>query len=311
MAPDAGQNLEAVLKRDLPPLTCLSAFEASARKLSFTKASQELNLTQAAVSFQVRKLETSLGVQLFVRRHRELALTPEGGSLMKAVQAAFTTLEAGKAAVVRRNVARQVTISAPYSLSGKWLVPRLHRLKTDCPKIDLRVDATDQLVDFDSEPVHLAIRYCRKPPADLHHRPLFADRVFAVCSPRLIPAPGRQPHEILGHHLLHDQMTDYTWRDWFDAAGLDVAAALDGSRFSHTGNAIEAAIAGQGIALGRLPLVADDLAGGRLIMPFAILGAPQYSYHIVLPESSASNELVVDVVDWLTREAAATEQALA
>ncbi len=300
------------MKFDLPPLSSLRAFEAAARKLSFTKASEELHLTQSAVSFQVRKLETSLGVQLFVRRHRQLSLTPEGLSFMKAVQDAFARLEAEKALIVHRNSAQQVTISASFSFSSKWLIPRLHKLEAEQADLDLRVDATDRLVDFDAEPVHLAIRYCARPPAKLRSVLLFVDQIFPVCSPRLIDAIGnfREPAEIADHTLLHDEMYDYTWRDWLESTGQDSSISVRGHHFSHSGSAIDAAIGGQGIALGRLPLVADDLASGRLVRPFAFSSPSNYAYYAIWPERSDTNPFVRTVVDWLASEARGTEQVL-
>ena len=174
------------MKFDLPPMMSLCAFEASARKLSFTKASQELHLTQAAVSFQVRKLEDKLGVQLFVRRNRNLSLTPEGLLLLTAVQNALSILEAGKKSIVGCGTDKHITISVPFSLSGKWIAPRLHKLTRIAPDLDLRVDANDHLVDFDKESVDLAIRYCEHPPENLYSVLLFADTIFPVCSPRLM-----------------------------------------------------------------------------------------------------------------------------
>ena len=300
------------MKFDLPPMTSLCAFEASARKLSFTKASQELHLTQAAVSFQVRKLEDRLGVQLFVRGHRKLLLTPEGLLFLTAVQSALSTLESGKMSIVGCGADRHVTISVPFSLSGKWMVPRLHKLTRIRPDLDLRVDATDHLVDFDRDPVHLAIRYCEHPPDNLHSVLLFADTVFPVCSPNLMAKfEGHlDPGQVVKQILLHDEMADYTWYDWIKSIGLNNEPTVGGHKFSHTGNALDAAIAGQGIALGRLALVADDLAMGRLVIPFTMVGTTDYGYYIVVPEKSRSDPLVRTVVEWLISEARMTEQNL-
>ena len=300
------------MKFDLPPMMSLCAFEASARKLSFTKASHELHLTQAAVSFQVRKLEDRLGVQLFVRKNRTLLLTPEGLSLLTAVQNALSTLEAGKMSIVGRGADRRVTISVPFSLSGKWIIPRLHKLTRIDPEIDLRVDATDHLVDFNKEPIDLAIRYCEHASDNLHSTLLFSDTVFPVCSPGLMEKIGGHlgPAQVVKQTLLHDQMTDYTWHDWIKSTGLNDVLAVGGHKFSHTGNALDAAIAGQGIALGRLALVASDLEMGRLVMPFTMVGTTSYSYYIVVPKKTQSNPLVRTVIDWLISEARITEQKL-
>ncbi len=292
------------MKFDLPPLSSLRAFEVAARKLSFTKASEELHLTQSAVSFQVRKLETSLGVQLFVRQHRQLSLTPEGLSFMKAVQDAFARLEAEKALIVHRNAASQVTISASFSFSSKWLIPSLYKLEAEQADLDLRVDATDRLVDFDAEPVHLAIRYCARPPVKLRSLLLFVDQIFPVCSPRLIDAIGkfREPAEIADHTLLHDEMYDYTWRDWLESAGLDSNISHRGHHFSHSGSSIDAAIGGQGIALGRDLLVADDLNAGRLVRPFARGIRSDYHYYFVCSHERIDAPEIQTFLAWLRGE---------
>lgn len=298
-------------KFDLPLLSALPAFESAARRLSFTRASEELNLTQSAVSFQVRKLETSLGVQFFVRKHRELALTAEGRSFLKAVQNAFAILDAEKAMLSRRNGLRLMTISASISLSSKWLIPRLHKLDTEDAGIALRVDATDRLVDLSSEPVDLAIRYCEQPPSEHQSRVLFTDTVFPVCSSRVREALGENPalSELARHPLLHDDMLDQTWRDWLGPIGLDDLSQIQGHRFSHTVSAIDAAVAHQGIALGRLPLVADDIATGRLVRPFPDVASSRYAYYAIWQDSVQTDTAIHHIVDWLVAEAKATTVA--
>lgn len=300
------------MKFDLPPLSSLRAFEAAARKLSFTRASEELHLTQAAVSFQVRRLEEDLGVQLFIRKQRTLELTPEGQSLMKAVQSAFLRLHTEKAALTAKSASKTVTISLPISLSGKWLVPRLHLLHAQCPHLHLRVDASDRLVDFHHEDVQLAVRYCARPPGELNAALLFTDRVFPVCTPAIAARIGeaRDPARILDETLLHDRMWDYTWDDWLESCGLDRRGDRVEFHFSHSGNAIDAAIAGQGIALGRLPLVADDLVAGRLVRPFPLVGQSSYAYHVIWPKRSDANPLVATVIDWLIAQARTTGQVI-
>lgn len=299
-------------KFDLPVLTALPAFEAAARRRSFTKASEELNLTQSAVSFQVRKLEASLGVPLFVRNHRDLSLTPAGQAFFKAVETAFFTLEAEKAMIARQKTPARLTVSAPFSLSSKWLIPRLRVLLSDDPGFDLRVDATDRIVDLFSETVELAIRYCVEPPKGLSSVLLFNDLIIPVCSPRVFRAMGGagEPGKLVQNTLLHDEMWDFTWRDWLESAGLDEEISARGHHFSHTGGAIDAAIADQGVALGRLPLVIDDLAAGRLVRPLDVSVPSKYAYYVVWPETEPENTPVRTVIDWLLSEARATARAL-
>lgn len=292
-----------IVKYDLPPLNCLKAFEAAARRLSFTKAADELNLTQAAISFQVRNLEESLGIALFVRHHRELELTAHGHTLMLSVHTAFDLLDSAKAAISGRIRSNTVTISAPISFSSKWLVPRLHKLGIISPYLELRVDANDAVVDLEGGDADLAIRYCITPPQNLDNKRLLTDTVFPVCSPDSAATAKQNLETKAELVLLHDRMTDFTWEDWFELVGLSRDSAKGGSRFSHTGNAIDAAVVGRGLALGRLPLVADDLAKGRLVRPFTGEGQSDYAYYLLQPRRGGNRMRCKPIVEWLIAEA--------
>jgi len=300
------------MKFDLPPLVCLPAFEAAARRKSFTKAAEELCLTQAAISFQVRNLEKALGADLFVRHHRALELTRAGEDLHRAVQRAFTGLAAEKAAITGRKPVSTVTISAPVSLCSKWLVPRLHRLRKGVPGVTLLIDANDTALDLEDGSVDLAIRYSKSRPEAEYCKRLIEDTAFPVCSPAMTAPLGRdlQLGDIGSFALLHDQMLDVTWADWLHAAAVKPESASQNISFSHTGNAIDAAVSGQGLALGRLPLVVDDLASGRLIVPFDVHGASSYAYYLIRPHRSRRSKALDRVVSWLLTEAETTAQAL-
>lgn len=300
------------MKYNLPPLSSLPAFEAAARKKSFTKAAEELCLTQAAISFQVRNLEKSLGVDLFDRHHRALELTRAGEDLHRAVQAAFVRLAEEKAEITGRKPKHSFTISAPISFCSKWLVPRLHRLHEEVPGVTLLIDANDSVVEMDDGSVDLAIRYSNSKTEGANVEIMIEDTVFPVCSP-IVSEPfkgGMRLDDLDKIPLLHDQMLDVTWADWLKTAGVTRSASAKDMSFSHTGNAIDAAISGRGFALGRLPLVADDLMSGRLIQPFSALSKSEYSYYLLKPYRSRRNKGLDKIVSWLLAESGKTAQTL-
>jgi LysR family transcriptional regulator, glycine cleavage system transcriptional activator len=301
------------MRYNLPPLTSLPAFEAVARRKSFTKAAEELCLTQAAISFQVRNLEKSLGVELFERHHRALELTRAGEDLRNAVQEAFTRLEIEKAAITGRKPKHSFTISAPVSFCSKWLVPRLQRLHEDIPAIMLLIDANDSLLDLDDGSIDLAIRYAAPEPDDTDRQLMLEDTVFPVCSPAIQETLGRGLvlDNLAQIPLLHDQMLDVTWSDWLKAAGATEPAPSRGMSFSHTGHAIDAAISGRGLALGRLPLVADDLANGRLVQPFEGVRPSEYAYSLIRSHQPRPNKGLDRIVSWLLSQAQITTRHFA
>lgn len=296
------------MKFDLPPLNSLPAFEASARHKSFTKAAEELMLTQAAISFQVRNLEQTLLVKLFLRQHRSLELTEEGRSLFGAVRASFKTLEAEKSLITGIKPNKSVSISAPISYCSKWLLPRLFRFQCAEPQVNILIDANDTLVDLKSSGIQLAIRYCETPPEEFYPIKLLEDDVFPVCSPHFISSKGRnmRMEDLTEMTFLTDRMHDHQWSEWIDASANSPRVDLLRKSFSHSGFAVDAAIAGEGIAFGRLPLVAEDLDNGRLIRPFLDVGKSAFAYYLLRSHSSLGN-LDADVVaSWLTDEAART-----
>jgi len=301
------------MKYNLPPLSGLPAFEAAARKKSFTRAAEELHLTQAAISFQVRNLEKSLGVDLFERHHRALELTRAGEDLHRAVQVAFTRLAAEKAAITGRKPKHSFTISAPVSFCSKWLVPRLHRLHEAVSGIMLLIDANDSMLDLDDGSIDLAIRYSKSKTEGVDARLMMEDTVIPVCSPAISESLGRELElgDLDQIPMLHDQMLDVTWSDWLKAAGVTRNAPSRDMSFSHTGNAIDAAVSGRGFALGRLPLVADDLASGRLIQPFQEVGQSEYAYDLLRPHQSRQSKTLNRIVSWLLDESQDTAKALA
>ena len=295
--------------RRLPPMSAFKAFEAAARHMSFTRAAEELNVTQAAVSYQIRRLEQEIGVKLFCRLHRTLVLTKAARAYLPIVRQALDLLATGTSQLKRPKFDGVLRVSASQSLAPRWLAHRIRRFLSELPEYDIRIDATDDLVDFPRSDVDLAVRYAQTIDPSLESVLLLADRVFPVCSPRLADGaePLDSPVALTRHTLLHDEMTDVGWKNWLAAAGVGDIDATSGVQFSHSGLTVDAAIAGQGVALGRPLLVADDLASGRLVRPFDLALTSSYAYFVVYPHASADKPKIQSFRDWLLAEARASE----
>jgi len=292
----------------LPAVSALRALESAARTGSFTRAAEELNVTQAAVSFQIRQLESDLGVQFFRRQGNTLELTDAARSYIPYVRQAFDLLRQGAVALERRRRGRALSISATQSITHRWLAHRIRGFGDRCPEYDVRIEATDEVVDFSRTETDLAIRYARWIDPALNVTLLCGDRVFPICSPTLAASAKLvHPNDLARVTLLHDDMTDITWRHWLSAIGANDVDPAEGVRFSHTGLAIDGAISGQGIALGRTILVADDIAAGRLIVPFEWAMASSYAYHVVHPNDGASDPKVQAFKSWIVGEARESE----
>lgn len=256
--------------RRLPPLGALRAFEAAARLRSFKRAAQELSVTPTAVSHQIRALEEHVGVRLFERRTRSVALTAAAERLFPVLRDGFDAFADAVESLRAQPPRRALTLSATLSFTAKWLVPRMASFRQACPDLDLRLHASDDPVDLHAGLADAAIRYGRGPYPGLDAEPLIANRFAPVCSPRL---GVRAPADLRGQTLLHSEWRHPnadtpTWRRWCEragVAGLDLDAGL---RFTDESHAIQAAIAGHGVALLSLALVADDLAAGALVQPF-------------------------------------------
>jgi LysR family glycine cleavage system transcriptional activator len=297
--------------RKLPPIAALKAFEAAARHMSFTRAADELHVTQAAVSYQVRQLEQVVGVELFRRLHRNLILTDAARAYLPIVRQALDLLAKGTTQLKRPKFDGLLKVSTSQSLAPRWLAHRIRRFSSDFPEYDIRIDATDALVDFARSDIDLAIRYAQSIDTTLASVLLSTDRVFPVCSPKLLGETSslQTPLDLARHTLLHDEMTDITWRNWLAAFGAEGVDAEDGVLFSHSGLTVDAAIAGQGVALGRSLLVADDLISGRLVQPFDLALASSYAYFVIYPRESADLPKIKAFRDWLLAEARTSERA--
>jgi LysR family glycine cleavage system transcriptional activator len=247
----------------LPSLNGLRAFEASARLMSFTQAAAELNVTQTAISHQIRRLEEQLGVKLFIRQNRRLALTREAESYLPAVRSAFDDLRLATDRLRRSERDARLTVSTTASLATKWLISRVASFQDAHPGLEVRITTSPHLVDFRREEVDMAVRYGRGNWAGLRAHWLMAERLFPVCAPALLNGTRqlRRPGDLAHHVLLHTTSFGDDWRLWLTAAGLPQSiAARRGLTFDQGFMAIQAAVEGLGIALGRGHLVEADIA---------------------------------------------------
>ena len=298
--------------RRLPPLNPLRAFEASGRWLSFTKAAAELSVTPAALSHQVKSLEAYLGVPLFHRSNNSLALTDAGARYLPLLTEGFDKLDLAGQVLTGPGAARTVTIQALTSVATKWLAPRLGRFYRQYPAFDVRIDATDREVDFRRGNADLAIYYGPELGGELVSEALFTDHVFPVCAPALARGRGglRVPADLAGVPLLHiDWDPKYAsspdWSVWLQAAGATEVSSLSGARFTLSTMAIEAAIDGQGAALGQRLFASDDLAAGRLVKPFDLELPLPFPYRLALPRRRQNDPAIQALRDWIKSEVAA------
>ena len=291
------------MRRRLPPLNALRAFEAAARHLSFTKGAAELYVTQAAVSHQVKALEEHLGVRLFKRLDRALALTREGEALFVVVRDAFDRLDQAAARLMGGGGEREtlVVTSLP-SFAARWLVPRLGRFGRAYPHIDVRLEPSIELADFERDQVDVAIRYGRGHYPGLSSEWLLDEELFPVCSPALLegPKPLRAPEDLRHHTLLHAESED--WEMWLRPMGVEGVDAARGPVFQDSSMLLQAAVAGQGVALGRSVLAAEDLAAGRLVRPFSLSQPAGYAYYLVYPARAAETPKVKAFREWALQE---------
>ncbi|SDE25288.1 transcriptional regulator GcvA [Paraburkholderia lycopersici] len=291
--------MHSLKSRRLPPLNALRAFDASARHLNFRVASEELGVTQGAVAQQVRLLEDALNLALFDRLPRGLALTAEGHTYFVAVQRALTLLADATEALNRRSAS--LTISTTPSFASKWLIPRLAEFAERHPEIDVRIIADAALCNFRSDGVDIAVRLGKPPFArGLASDLLFPLDVFAVASPQFLKAnvPVRTITELKNYVLLHDSHD--LWPEFFNALGdTQSIDMLKGPRFSQSSLAIDAAIAGHGVALTSEHLVASDIAAGRLQRLFDFSLSLSLGYYVVFPQAGVRSETSQKMRDWL------------
>jgi LysR family glycine cleavage system transcriptional activator len=287
----------------LPSLNGLRAFEAAARHLSFTNAAAELNVTQTAISHQIKRLEEELGIALFIRQNRALALTPQARDYLPGVRAAFNDLRLATDRLLRKDNDHVLTVSTLASMAAKWLLPRLSAFQAAHPNIDVRITTSTSMVDFKSGDVDAAIRYGRGRWPGLRADWLTADQLFPVCSPALLRGdrPLRTPQDLVHHTLLHSSAGyDDDWRLWLTAAGLPTDISQQpGLSFDMIFMTLQAAIDGLGVAVGRTTYVEGDLANGRLVVPFQISLPADAGFYLVSPEAASHSPKLAAFREWL------------
>src|SRR6266700_3410799 len=287
----------------LPSLNGLRAFEAAARHLSFTVAASELNVTQTAISHQIRRLEEELGIRLFIRQNRALELTPEARDYLPGVRAAFNDLRLATDRLMRKDDGHVLTVSTLASLAAKWLLPRLSAFQEAHPGIDVRITTSTSLVDFQRDNVDAAIRYGRGQWPGVRADWLMADELFPVCSPALLNGnkPLQCPQDLKDHVLLHTSNTNSDdWRLWLTAAGLPTDISKQpGVTFDLMFMTLQAAIDGIGVAMGRTSYVQDDIAKGRLVVPFQIALPADAGFYLVSPEARREAPKLASFRQWM------------
>jgi LysR family glycine cleavage system transcriptional activator len=290
------------MRRRLPPLNALPSFEAAARHLSFSRAADELHVTHGAVSRAVRHLEDHLGVQLMIRATRSVRLTPIGAAFAAEIRGVLEHLAAATSAATGQT-SGIVNVSTIDSFAARWLMPRLSRFRRAHGDIDVRVAMSERLADFVSDGIDIAIRCGGGQYPGLTAELLMTEDHFPVCSPKLLRGrhPLRTPADLARHTLLHDVFT-VDWAIWLRSAGINKVDPHRGPTFLSSIHAIQAAIQGEGVVLGRSALVGDDLAAGRLVRPFELSLPAGFAYYVVYPPSALKRPNVKAFRDWLIAE---------
>jgi LysR family transcriptional regulator, glycine cleavage system transcriptional activator len=305
----AGPEDEIVVTDELPPLNALRAFEAAGRHLSITKAAQELHVTPAAVSHQVKALEDHLGVALFRRSGNALFLTDAGQACLPGLRAGFAELARAIDAIREHDARGPLVLSVAPVVAAKWLIPRLRSFHESHPEIDVRLSASLGLADFERDGIDAAIRVGGGRYPGLVADRLFGESVVPMCSPSLLagPTPLATPGDLRHHTLLHwdwpgsDRVVP-DWDAWLRAMNVSGVDATRGPRFAQPDHAMQAAIDGAGVVLGWRTMARDDLAAGRLIVPFDRALPLDVAFHLVYPELRRDAPKLVAFRRWLLRE---------
>jgi len=297
------------MKRSLLPLNALRAFDAAARHMSFKLAADDLSVTPAAISQQIRSLVDFLGVELFRRTNRSLVLTEAAQLSLAPLKEGFERMEEAVDILTESKTSNVLKVSVSPSFASKWLVPRLASYYERRPDAIVKISATMQITDFKAEDVDIAIRYGLGNYNGLYEEEILRETVFPVCSPSLFEGKSvaTTPSDILSHTLIQDDSTAEddsvpTWTMWMKAAGIEMLDGMPALHFNNHALAIEAAVAGRGVVLARSAIAEEDLRAGRLIKPFGEAVPINFAHYIVCPEDKLKNERVQDFIDWLRSE---------
>jgi LysR family glycine cleavage system transcriptional activator len=291
--------------RRLPPLSAVQTFEAAARHLSFQRAAEELHVTASAISHQVHALEEFLGVRLFKRLARQVVLTPEGQAYLPPVRAALDQINAATERIAASRDEGPLTMGVAPPFATGWLVPRLTGFQRAHPDIEVRLSLvpSTQVVDFANSDMDLLIRFVETEPQGVRNHRLIAEELVPVCSPALLKRVGLQrPEDLRNVTRLHVLPRLSRWRRWFNVAGVTEPNPERGPKFQNTPLALEAALAGLGVAIADRHFVAGEVATGRLIVPFDIPLPGQGAYYLIYPEERADIPKVAAFRDWILHE---------
>jgi LysR family glycine cleavage system transcriptional activator len=286
----------------LPPLETLRVFEVACRHGSYSEAARELHVTHSAVSQRIRQLEDELGLTLFERQGNRMVLTSSGLRLQAGVKSAFSELSAALGSLQTRRIDTEITVSLLPVMAARWLVPRLPRFRARFPRINLHIKTGRSLANFKSDGVDIAIRFGTGDWKGLRAIKLLDEEFFPVCSPSL--NDGRLPKDpasMLSQPLLIDR--NLSWHAWFRSAGLNLNRDIVGNSFTDTNALMEAAVTGQGIALGRMSVTRSDILTGKLVRLSEHSLRVSYCHYAVHPISSESNPALLAFRDWLVEEA--------
>ncbi|TQI81935.1 LysR family glycine cleavage system transcriptional activator [Serratia fonticola] len=297
------------MSKRLPPLNALRVFDAAARHLSFTKAAEELFVTQAAVSHQIKSLEDFLGLKLFRRRNRSLLLTEEGQSYYLDIKEIFTSINEATRKLQARSAKGALTVSLPPSFAIQWLVPRLSGFNSAYPGIDVRIQAVDREEDKLADDVDVAIFYGRGNWPGVRTERLYAEYLLPVCSPSLLAGDHalKAPDDLAYHTLLHDTSR----RDWLAYTrqlGLQHINVQQGPIFSHSAMVVQAAVHGQGVALVNNVMAQTEIEAGRLVCPFNDVLVSKNAFYLVCHDSQAELGKIAAFRQWILARAASEQE---
>ena len=294
-------------RTDLPPLTALRAFLAEGRQGSFQEAARELGVTPSAVSHQIRGLEEWLGVALFVRGARRVALTKAGKALLRETERAFGRIAAVAERLRARNGAKTFRVSALPLFTSAWLIPRLEHFQARHPDIVLDIETTNRVSDLERDNVDVAIRNLRAPTPGLIARKLLDVRGVPVCAPKLLKgaSPLVAPEDLSRHTLIHVTARPEAWGAWLKGVGLEGLKAKRDLSFDTIPAALDAAARGHGVALGMHPLIWESPVAASLVVPFAPTVAGDSSYYVVHRKADRERAEVKAFVEWIVKEMAA------
>ncbi|MEH2480015.1 LysR family glycine cleavage system transcriptional activator [Nitrobacteraceae bacterium AZCC 2146] len=286
----------------LPPLETLRVFEVACRHGSYSEAARELHVTHSAVSQRIRQLEDELGLTLFERQGNRMVLTSSGLRLQAGVKRAFSELSAALGSIKTHRTDAEITVSLLPVMAARWLVPRLSRFRARFPRINLHIKTGRSLANFKSDGVDIAIRFGTGDWKGLRAIKLLDEEFFPVCSPSLNDGHlPKDPASMLSQPLLIDR--NLSWHAWFRSAGVKLDREIVGTSFTDTNALMEAAVTGQGIALGRLSFTRSDILTGKLVRLSEHSLRVSYCHYAVHPISSESNPALLAFRDWLVEEA--------